>query len=174
MSKFKAHTIYKNKDGKRVPGTTTITGMLNKPALVRWANKMGLNGIDTSKFVDDKAAIGTLAHEMITNGLVNKPVDTGDYSKNQIEAAENSVLSFYNWEKEHKIEAMLRVFSDQVDKNTVLKLRMELDNLSFHKIHLTEKIKWFFFNLVKNQKVLLDGIRWVISRLFYREPLEKK
>lgn len=83
-------------------------------------------------------------------------------------------LKELRWEKEHKIEAMLRVFSDQVDKDTVLKLRMELDNLSFHKIRLSEKIKWFFFNLVKNQKVLLDGIRWVISRLFYQQTLEKK
>ena len=27
----KAHTVYKLKDGKRVPGATTITGLLNKP-----------------------------------------------------------------------------------------------------------------------------------------------
>ena len=82
-------------------------------------------------------------------------------------------LEELHWEKEHKIEAMLRVFSDLVDKDTVLKLRMELDNLSFRKIRLTEKIKWFFFNLVKNRKVLLDGIRWVISRLFYRKHIER-
>ena len=37
----KAHTVYKLADGTRVPGATTITGLLNKPHLVRWANKIG-------------------------------------------------------------------------------------------------------------------------------------
>lgn len=32
----KAHQVYKNREGKRVPGCTTITGVLNKPALVPW------------------------------------------------------------------------------------------------------------------------------------------
>ena len=27
-------------DGEPVPGTTTISGMLNKPALVAWAGKL--------------------------------------------------------------------------------------------------------------------------------------
>lgn len=30
----KAHVIYKTSDAKRVPGATTITGLLNKPYLV--------------------------------------------------------------------------------------------------------------------------------------------
>jgi hypothetical protein len=93
-------------------------------------------------------------------------VDKGLISKNYLE----ELL----WEKEHNIEAMLRVFSDQVDKDTVLKLRMELDNLSFRKIRLSEKIRWFFFNLVKNKKVLLAGIGWVLSRVFYRNLSERK
>ncbi len=106
MGKSKAHTIYKNKEGKRVPGTTTITGQLNKPALISWANKMGLNGIDTSKYVSDKADIGSLAHAMITDKLIGKPTITDDYSKNQISAAENAVLSYYEWEKSHKVEVV--------------------------------------------------------------------
>ena len=32
--KTKAHTVYKTADNKRVPGVTTILGVLNKPALV--------------------------------------------------------------------------------------------------------------------------------------------
>ena len=39
----KAHTVYKLADGKtRVPGTTTITGLLNKPALwrTRWCRRI--------------------------------------------------------------------------------------------------------------------------------------
>ena len=106
-NKTKAHTIYRLKDGTKVVGTTTITNILAKPALVVWANRIGLQGIDVAKYVDDKADIGTLAHAIITNELAGKPTDTSDYSKNQISSAENSVLSFYEWKKGKTIEPIL-------------------------------------------------------------------
>ena len=110
MSKTKAHTRYRlkpldgRKKGQIVPGVTTIVGILNKPALVPWANKLGLKGIEVGRFVDDKADIGTLAHAMIIDELLKRTTDTSDYSKNQIDSAENAVLSFYEWQKEHKLE----------------------------------------------------------------------
>ena len=109
MGKFKAHIIYKNSEGKRVPGVTTITGELgwSKQILVNWANRMGLEGIDTKKYVDDKADIGTLAHLMITNKLQGIATNLDDYSKNQITSAKNSVKSFDAWAKEHTIEPIL-------------------------------------------------------------------
>jgi hypothetical protein len=109
MAKTKAHQRYRLKPteshpkGQIVPGVTTIVGVLDKPALVPWANKMGLKGIDTRKYVDDKADIGTLAHAMIVNELTDKKTDTSDYSQQQIESAENACLSFYEWQKKHKL-----------------------------------------------------------------------
>ena len=103
----KAHTTYTLLDGTVVPGVTTILGVLNKPALVPWANKLGLQGIDSSKYVDEKAAIGTLAHQMIADYLRGEVTDTGEYSKFQIDQAENALLSFFEWEKSHKIEPSL-------------------------------------------------------------------
>jgi hypothetical protein len=104
MSKTKAHIRYRLQDGTIVPGITTVIGLLNKPALVPWANKLGLAGIDVKKYVDDKADIGTLGHDMITNHLIGKETDTSDYSANQISLAENCALSFWEWEKDHRIE----------------------------------------------------------------------
>ena len=103
-SRIKAHTTYKLLDGTIVPGVTTILGILNKPALVPWANKLGLQGIDSTKYVDEKAAIGTLAHQMIANYLRGEQTDTSEYSKLQIDQAENAVLSFFEWEKNHHLE----------------------------------------------------------------------
>jgi len=103
----KAHTIYKAKDGTTVPGVTTVLGILNKPALVRWANNLGLQGIDSSKYVDEKAAAGTLAHQMIADYLKGVPTDTSEYSRAQIDLAENSLLSFWAWEKSHPIDVRL-------------------------------------------------------------------
>jgi len=108
--KSNAHQRYKLLDGTMVPGTTTITGLLNKPALIIWANRLGLQGIDSSKFRDDKADIGTLAHEMILAHLSKRKPETEDYSKNQIDAAENSFLSYLEWEKQHIIEPKLTEF----------------------------------------------------------------
>ena len=107
--KAKAHTRYKLPDGKRCPGVTTITGMLgwNKQILVNWANKKGLEGIDTAKFVDDKAEIGTLAHKIVTDSLLGNTTCTDDYSMNQIKSAQNSADSFFNWAKGKKIEPIL-------------------------------------------------------------------
>lgn len=105
--KLNAHQRYKLLSGEIVPSVTTITGLLNKPALIVWANKLGLQGIDSAKFRDDKADIGTLAHEMILAHLSKREPETEDYSKNQIDAAENSFLSYLEWEKGHIIQPIL-------------------------------------------------------------------
>jgi hypothetical protein len=102
--KTKAHIIYKLADDSRVPGCTTICGILDKPALLEWANRIGLQGIEMRRYVDDKADIGTLAHDMIVCHLKEETCDTSDYSKNQIEQAENAMLSFLEWEKGHEIK----------------------------------------------------------------------
>ena len=109
-TKTKAHARYRLKPtedypkGQIVPGVTTIVGVLDKPALVPWANKMGLKGIDTRKYVDDKANIGTLAHALIIGELLGEETDVSGYSQQQIDAAENACLSFYEWQKEHSLE----------------------------------------------------------------------
>ena len=109
MSKTRAHIRYRLADKTIVPGVTTILGLMAKPALVPWANKLGLQGIDVSKYVDDKADIGTLGHAMVTDKLSGVETDTKDYSENQISKAENCALSFWSWEKEHPIEEVFFV-----------------------------------------------------------------
>jgi len=105
--KSKAHVIYKLEDGTKIPGVTTVLGILNKPALVIWANRLGLQGIDSSKYRDAMGEVGTLAHQMIVDYFNKVETDTSDYSSNQIELAENCLLSFWEWEKGHKIEVIM-------------------------------------------------------------------
>ncbi len=106
-TKTKAHTRYRDAEGNIVPGTTTILGILNKPALVKWANNLGLQGIDSSKYRDEMADIGTLAHYMILSYYKGTKPDTSEYSAKQIELADNCLLSFYEWEKGHAIIPIL-------------------------------------------------------------------
>ena len=103
----KAHVVYKTSDGTRVPGATTITGLLNKPYLIKWANNLGLEGIDSSKYTDEAAAVGTLAHQMVQDHLQKRPTVTTSYSQLQIDLASNSFLSYLHWEEGHKIEPII-------------------------------------------------------------------
>jgi len=105
--KEKAHTIYKLSDGTKVPSVTTIISLLNKPALIPWANQLGLQGIDVVKYVDKLAEVGTLAHQMILDYFKKVKTDTSEYSQETIDKAENSFLSFLEWAKNKKIEPIL-------------------------------------------------------------------
>jgi hypothetical protein len=96
--KSHAHTIYKLADGSRVPGCTTITGVMDKSrALVPWANRLGLQGIDSTKYVDETAQIGSLAHLMIANYITETPGDYADNTANQIAAAGKCFAKFEQW-----------------------------------------------------------------------------
>ena len=103
----RAHTVYKTADGKRVPGATTITGLLNKPYLIKWANNLGLEGIDSSKYTDEAASIGTLAHQMVQDHLQQQQTEFENYSTMQIDLAQNSFLSYLEWEKQHDIKPII-------------------------------------------------------------------
>jgi hypothetical protein len=100
----RVHTRYKLKNGLLVPGVTTVLGVMNKPALVPWANKLGLQGIEVGKYVDVLAEIGTIAHEMILCHVKNEKFNTDNIPPDLIDKAENSFLSYLEWEKGHKVE----------------------------------------------------------------------
>ena len=103
----KAHIRYFNEAKKRLPGVTTIIGVLNKPLLVPWANRLGLEGINVKDYVSDKADIGTLVHEMMFCDLSGKDVDTSYYTAIQIEIAQNSFKKYLNWKKQHTIKPII-------------------------------------------------------------------
>ena len=106
-SKVKVHTQYIGKDGAQVPGVTTILNILDKPALVKWANNLGLQGIDSTKYKNQLADIGTLTHLMILDYLLGQETDNSDFSINDISKAENCFLSYLEWEKGHQLKPIV-------------------------------------------------------------------
>lgn len=102
----KAHVVYKDAEGKRLPGVTTVLGILNKPFLVPWANKLGLEGIDSTKYVDQSAKIGTLAHYLVQCDMTGEIPNFAEYGSMEIDKAENALLSYYEWKKAKKIVAI--------------------------------------------------------------------
>ena len=101
------HTRYYDASGTMLPGVTTVLNVIAKPALINWANRMGLEGIDTTKHVDALAGIGTLAHTMIAAHLTKTELDISDYSPKDVSKAENACLSFFEWAKRREVKTVL-------------------------------------------------------------------
>lgn len=107
MPKTTAHIRYRNKNNEIVPGCSTIANMLDKPALVPWANKLGLQGIDSRAFANSMADIGILTHHFIMSDLKGEKPDTSDYSQEQIDKAETSYLQWLEWKKDKVLEPVI-------------------------------------------------------------------
>ena len=103
----KGHTVYKLLDGTRVPGVTTVLGVLAKPALIAWANRMGLRGIDTSKYVRDAATAGTVAHYLIECDLKGIKADTSQFAPALVDLGENGYLKWLEWKRGKDIRLVL-------------------------------------------------------------------
>lgn len=107
FKKVKAHIRYKNKHGKVVPGTTTIISNLAKPYLIKWANNLGLEGIDSDSVKEMAGDAGTLTHERITSDWLGQEVDFSEYSPAIIDLSDNAMLKFYEWQKDHPFKPIL-------------------------------------------------------------------
>jgi len=103
----RAHTVYKDQDGRRLPGVTTVLGVLNKPALVPWANGLGLAGINVREYVDVLARIGTMGHDMIMHHHKGEEAVFPDDAPDLVSKAENCLLSYLAWAKGKSIEPIL-------------------------------------------------------------------
>ncbi len=102
----RAHIRYTNGMGAIVPSVTRVIGNLNKPQLVPWANRLGLQGIDSSKYRDDKASVGHLAHALVLADFTGSVVDTSEYTAAQIAQAETSYLQYLEWAKGKHLETI--------------------------------------------------------------------
>jgi hypothetical protein len=139
LKKTKAHTIYRLSDGTRVPGVTTILGVLNKPALVKWANNLGLQGIDSYKYVDSKAAIGTICHYLIECDVKGIEPELSEYSPAEVSQAENGFLKWLDWRtgknfeligsemplvsEKHRYGGAIDIFAKLDGKNTLIDIK---------------------------------------------------
>lgn len=89
---------YKNKAGKRVPGTTTITGRFKESGgLVHWAWQCGLDGLDITQVRDDAADAGTCGHEMIHCHIMGRAFDYSEYPEHIWKPAEHAYLAYLEW-----------------------------------------------------------------------------
>lgn len=105
--KARVHQSYYNAAGVKVPGTTTITGLLDKSSPLKyWAWGLGQQGIKLNEYVDQLADAGTLAHYMVQCYLTGEDPDEGylaEFSRVDHDRAENAMIKFYTWADVHKV-----------------------------------------------------------------------
>ena len=115
-TRTKAHTRYYTSDGELVVGVTTVCGLLAKPQLIKWANNLGLQGIDSTKYVDASANVGTLIHYLVECHIKGENPDLSEYSQADQELGYVGFNKFLEWEKSHKVEYLaseLGIVSDK-------------------------------------------------------------
>ena len=115
-TRTKAHTRYYTSNGELVVGVTTVCGLLAKTQLIKWANNLGLQGIDSTKYVDASANVGTLIHYLVECHIKGENPDLSEYSQADQELGYVGFNKFLEWEKSHKVEYLaseLGIVSDK-------------------------------------------------------------
>lgn len=98
---LKSHITYRNAAGEKVPGVTTVLGMLNKPALLRWAWQLGKDGVELEKARQGAADVGTIAHALCEAYLRDMTFDASNITPEMLSKAETGFLRFLDfWDKE--------------------------------------------------------------------------
>lgn len=105
----KAHQVYRNSMGEIVPGVTTILGEFdNGSNLQRWANKLGLQGIDSGEYARQSAEIGTRAHDLIHSYLnPDHVVGTSPLPPGLEQYATNAFACFSRWFAEAGVDRII-------------------------------------------------------------------
>ena len=95
---------YHTKDGKRVPGVTTVLSRFKESGgLIHWAWNLGKEGKDYREVRDKAADAGTLAHEMVENFIHNQPVIWSDKPADIAEKAMKSFGAFQEWARQTQL-----------------------------------------------------------------------
>lgn len=128
----KGHKRYRTGDNQIVVGVTTVVGQIAKPALISWANRLGLDGTDSAKFIDDTAETGTLAHSIITDVLQGMETDFSNYDQVQQDAARWCVRSWDAWKSGKEIKPILieeSLLSERYRYGGTMDIFCELDGI---------------------------------------------
>ncbi len=148
--------IYKNKDGKRVPGVTTVIGNLgwSKGGLMHWAWQQGIDGLDFRDTRDKAADIGTVAHAMVEAHLKDSDwrqlVDTRNVDGPMMEQADAAYRAFNEWaegakfrllKSEHLLVSEDHQFGGQIDIAGIQGRRAIIDLKTSNAVYEDHKIQ---------------------------------
>lgn len=102
---------YKTKDGKRVPGVTTVIGGnlgWSKGGLMHWAWEQGRDGLDYNAVRAAAADAGTIAHGWAEDDVKGQPLRKipADTAPEVEEKARRAFESYLTWKRTTKLEVL--------------------------------------------------------------------
>lgn len=109
---------YRNKNGDKLPGTTTIISNCQLggiDGLLHWANRLGLEGKKHEEERDKAADAGTACHEMAECHARQIEFDASKYSKEVLEKAMPAFDAFKEWVDQtrlHIVESEISLVSE--------------------------------------------------------------
>lgn len=105
-SRNKIHQIYKDDEGIRLPGVSTLKGQLgwNRESLMGWVRKVTLEGLDYNEIRRSGGGSGTLVHWFISDLFRGVKTNMDEFTAKEIDLAENAFLSFLEWKKDKLFE----------------------------------------------------------------------
>ena len=92
--------MYFAEDGERLPSMTTVIGMLDKPALLGWANKVGREGLTLEEARETALTIGKAAHTLIEAYCKGEEISDearASIPDDMLEAADRCFNEFAEW-----------------------------------------------------------------------------
>jgi len=100
------HTKYFNKDKVRLPGVTTLLGVLAKQGLYWYYWDKGCKGKDYNE-KDPSAKIGTIIHAMILCHFSGMEFDSSNLTEEEFKQANDCLKSFMEYIKNLKIKPLI-------------------------------------------------------------------
>ena len=90
-------TQYKTKDGKRVPGVTTILKYKDPGPLMWWAHQQGIAGLDFRDTRDAAASVGHCVHQWVEDTLHGRELTPSTLAGDDLKAASAGLDAFETW-----------------------------------------------------------------------------
>jgi hypothetical protein len=109
---------YFNKEGKKVPGTTTIIGRFkDSGALIYWAYNRGKEGFELYESRDKAAELGTIVHSMVEEYIKTgyKPIISNltEVECRQVNSAFDAFQEWFESNKFEIVEQEVQLISEQ-------------------------------------------------------------
>ena len=104
---------YRNAEGKKIPGTTTITGhrKADVEGLLVWANRLGQEGLGHREARDAAASIGTVVHDMVEAHSLGRSAESvrkkyAMLKPDQFNAADQGFHAYLEWIDQTRFEVV--------------------------------------------------------------------
>lgn len=107
MKYTSTHKSYYYK-GVEIPSATTILKILNKPALVKWANYLGFKKQNVDMVLNEKSELGTYIHSMIEAIIAGELIVFAPTEKFTKETVYSYLNGFFTWFNRNKIEPIFQ------------------------------------------------------------------